>query len=86
MYISLECECEWEIEHGLQIVFKDGLRINKVGSFDDHVTNADAYGDPRLEDVVYVGQDVDVVSSAPSPPFGDGEALPKRRKPWWRFW
>ncbi|HEU4562804.1 MAG TPA: hypothetical protein VFS20_33550 [Longimicrobium sp.] len=55
VYVSLECECDWEPEHGLQIVFKEGLRVNKVGSYDGHLTNSDAYGDPRLEDVIYRG-------------------------------
>lgn len=53
IYISLECECDWEPEHGLQIVFKQGLSINKVGSFDGHLSNADSYGDTNLENVVY---------------------------------
>jgi hypothetical protein len=53
VYISLECGCDWEEEHGLQIVFKNGLRVNKVGSCDGHVTNSDAYGDDGLEDVIY---------------------------------
>jgi len=25
IYVSLECGCDWEHEHGLQIVFKNGL-------------------------------------------------------------
>jgi Domain of unknown function (DUF6985) len=53
IYISLECECDWEPEHGLQIVFKNGLRVNKVGPYDGHLTNSDAYADESLEDVVY---------------------------------
>jgi hypothetical protein len=53
IYISLECECDWEPEHGLQIVFKNGLRVNKVGPYDGHLTNSDAYADDSLEDVVY---------------------------------
>lgn len=53
IYISLECECDWEREHGLQIVFKNGLRVNKVGPYDGHLTNSDAYADESLEDVVY---------------------------------
>jgi len=53
IYISVECECSWEIEHGLQLVFRNGLRISKLGEYDGHLTNADAYGDPRLEDVIY---------------------------------
>ncbi len=54
VYISLECECDWEPEHGLQIVFKNGLRINKVGPYDGHLTNADAFDNKDLEDVIFV--------------------------------
>jgi hypothetical protein len=53
VYISLGCNCDWEQEHGLQIVFKDGQRVNKVGPFDGHFTNSHAYDDPSLENVVY---------------------------------
>lgn len=55
VYISLECNCDWEVEHGLQIVFKNGLVVNKVGPYDGHLTNSDAFGDKRLENVVYAG-------------------------------
>jgi hypothetical protein len=54
VYVSVECACDWEGEHGLQLVFKDGLVVNKVGAFDGHLTNSDAYAEPRFEDVVYV--------------------------------
>jgi hypothetical protein len=53
VYISLDCGCVWEQEHGLQIVFKQGLYVNKVGAYDGHLTNADAYADDELEMVVY---------------------------------
>ena len=53
VYISLGCNCDWEQEHGLQIVFKDGQRVNKVGPFNGHFTNSHAYDDPSLENVVY---------------------------------
>jgi hypothetical protein len=53
IYISLECNCDWEPEHGLQIVFRNGLRVNKVGPFDGHLTNSDAFADDRLEHVIY---------------------------------
>jgi hypothetical protein len=53
IYISLECNCDWEEEHGLQIVFKNGSTINKVGPCDGHLTNSDAYADDALEDVIY---------------------------------
>lgn len=54
IYISLSCGCAWEIEHGLQLVFREGNLISKVGQIDGHVSNANAFADPALEDVVYV--------------------------------
>jgi|SRR5215831_16041181 len=54
VYVSLECNCDWEIEHGLQIVFKNGLKVNKVGAYDGHLTNSDAYDRDDLEDIIYV--------------------------------
>lgn len=55
VYISLECFCEWEQEHGLEIVFREGKHINKIGPFNGHLTNSDAYDDDRLEHVIYRG-------------------------------
>jgi len=53
IYISLECNCDWEPEHGLQIVFKNGSKVTKIGPFDGHLTNSDAFANPNLENVVY---------------------------------
>lgn len=53
VYVSLACNCDWEPEHGLQLVFRNGLVINKIGEFDGHLTNSDAFGDKELENVVY---------------------------------
>lgn len=53
IYVSLECNCDWEPEHGLQIVFKNGERVTKIGPYDGHLTNSDAFADDRLENVVY---------------------------------
>ena len=53
VYISIECECDWEPEHGLQIVFRDGARVTKVGPYGGHLTNAAAYADDRLDGIVY---------------------------------
>jgi hypothetical protein len=53
IYFSLECNCAWEPEHGLQIVIRDGLVVTKVGPFDGHLTNSDAFADHRLKGVVY---------------------------------
>ncbi len=53
LYATIECGCDWEPEHGLQIVFREGLRVTKLGPYDGHFTNSDAYDDPSLESVVY---------------------------------
>jgi len=55
IYISLECGCAWEREYGLQIVFRDGNSINKVGPFDGHLSNADSFDDPSLVSTIYAG-------------------------------
>jgi len=52
VYLTLECSCDWEVEHGLQLVLHDGA-IARVGPFDGHVTNAGAYADRALIGVVY---------------------------------
>jgi hypothetical protein len=38
VYVSLECECDWEPEHGLQLVFRDGRTVTKVGPYDGHLS------------------------------------------------
>ncbi len=43
IYISVECGCDWEEEHGLQLVLKNGLKVNKLGGYDGHLTNSDAF-------------------------------------------
>lgn len=53
IYFSLECSCAWEVEHGLQIVVRDGLAVTKIGPFDGHLTNSDAFADPGLKGIVY---------------------------------
>lgn len=53
IYIDIECDCDWEQEHGLQIVFKQGLFVNKVGAYDGHLTNSDSYAKDELENVIY---------------------------------
>jgi hypothetical protein len=53
VYVSIECECAWEPEHGLQIVLRDGAAVTKVGPYDGHLTNSAAYADDQLDGVVY---------------------------------
>ena len=53
IYFSLECNCDWEPEHGLVLVLRDGLEFTKVGPYDGHLTNSDAYADPKLKNVIF---------------------------------
>jgi hypothetical protein len=53
IYVSVEGDCDWEVEHGLQIVFKEGKKVCKVGPYDGHLTNSDAFNDESLENVIY---------------------------------
>lgn len=34
VYVLLECECDWEPEHGLQLVFREGAAVTRVGPYD----------------------------------------------------
>jgi hypothetical protein len=50
IYIKLACECDWEEEHGLQLVFRQGKQLTRISSQDGHLTEADAYDKPDEED------------------------------------
>ncbi|WP_371861448.1 DUF6985 domain-containing protein [Pseudoduganella umbonata] len=52
IYFSLGCGCDWEPEHGLDLVLRDGLAFTKVGLYDVHLTNSDAYADRALKNVI----------------------------------
>ncbi len=50
VYVDINCECDWEQEHGLQLVFRQGKKIARVSQIDGHLTDADAYDKPDEED------------------------------------
>ena len=50
IYININCDCDWELEHGLQLVFRQGKQITRVSMIDGHLTEADAYDKPDSED------------------------------------
>jgi hypothetical protein len=54
VYVSIESRCDWEADRGLQLVFRKGEHVTKAGPADGYLSNADAYGRPELEHVVYV--------------------------------
>lgn len=47
IYIKVACGCEWEEEHGLQLVFRLGNKLVRVSGRDGHLTHADAYDLPE---------------------------------------
>lgn len=50
MYVMISCACEWEQEHGLQLVFRQGKKLTRISDQDGHLTEADAYGKADEED------------------------------------
>lgn len=38
IYVALACHCDWEREHGLQLVYRDGKVVTRVSAQDGHVT------------------------------------------------
>ena len=50
IYILMACECEWDPEHGLQLVFRQGRKLTRVSDQDGHLTQSDAFDIPDAED------------------------------------
>ncbi|MBS1593922.1 MAG: hypothetical protein JST90_06330 [Bacteroidetes bacterium] len=42
IYLQLLCECGWEQEHGLQLVFHEGYRLVRVSQQDGYLTDEEA--------------------------------------------
>lgn len=53
-YCQFTGGCDWEVEHGVLISFKEGKEIARVGDY-GHVSNADAYADTAMDKYVYYG-------------------------------
>jgi len=43
IYLQITAECDWEPEHGLQIVYRRGSELSRESDFDGHLTYSDAY-------------------------------------------
>ena len=39
LYVIVNCECAWEEEHGLQLVFKEGRKLTRASGIDGHYTD-----------------------------------------------
>jgi hypothetical protein len=50
VYVQIACECDWEQEHGLQLVFRQGKKLTRISEQDGHLTEADAFGKPDSKD------------------------------------
>lgn len=50
IYVQIACVCDWEQEHELQLVFRQGKKLTRISYFDGHLTEADAYGKPDETD------------------------------------
>ena len=66
VFVMVECDCDWEPEHGLLMVWREGRVIEKVGGYDGHATNVHAYDDESLAHVVYAGADPRFTTVKPS--------------------
>lgn len=50
IYVRISGACEWEQEHGLQLVFRQGKKLTRVSTIDGSLTEADAYNKPDAQD------------------------------------
>lgn len=50
IYVVVGCNCDWEQEHGLQLVFRQGKKLTRISDIDGHLTDADAYDTSDEED------------------------------------
>lgn len=52
LHVYIHARCDWEPEHGLQMVWQDGIRLVKVSGIDGNPSNGSFWDG----DVIYSGQ------------------------------
>lgn len=52
VYIQIELDCDWDAEHGMQIVYRDGDQLVRVGENDGNCVADDYYRDEGVVDRV----------------------------------
>jgi hypothetical protein len=52
IYVRIEAECDWDPEHGLQIIYRCGHTLSRVSEQDGHLTHTDAFDLPEHQDVI----------------------------------
>lgn len=50
IYVQIGAACDWESEHGLQIVYRRGATLSRVSDLDGHLTYSDAFDVPENQD------------------------------------
>jgi hypothetical protein len=56
VYVEILCECRWEIEHGLAVIYRNGSTLSRVSEQDGHLTTSDAFDFPEEKDtIIYEG-------------------------------
>ena len=79
IYLAVSCGCDWEEEHGLQLVFKQGKQLTRISGHDGHITDADAYDKPDEEDELLFNYN----NGATGKP-AHNSTLPKAGRSWWQ--
>lgn len=79
VYLMLACECDWEQEHGLQLVFRQGKQLTRISDQDGHLTEADAYGKPDEEDELLSNYNNGTTRKLPH-----NSISPKAKRTWWQ--
>jgi len=79
VYLTIECECDWEQEHGLQLVFRQGKQLTRISDQDGHLTEADAYGKPDEEDELLSNY-----NNGTTRKLTHNSTFPKAKPTWWQ--
>lgn len=52
VYVEILAECQWEIEHGLAVIYRSGSTLSRVSEQDGHLTTSDALDLPEERDAI----------------------------------
>lgn len=52
IYVQITAECDWEREHGLQLVYRRGSELSRVSDQYGHLIHTDAYDIPEEQDKI----------------------------------
>jgi hypothetical protein len=56
IYVEILAECRWEIEHGLDVIYRSGSTLSRVSEQDGHITTSDAFDFPEERNtIIYEG-------------------------------